>query len=74
MKTFQEQFKDRIDMYHGTVTLTEYEYNQITSEAANERAAIAMGWTWAEACSRLDKGEDPRLVNCGDVWQKWASK
>lgn len=23
----------------------------------------AIGWTWAEACSRTDKGEDVRQVN-----------
>lgn len=29
--------------------------------------AMVLGWAWAEACARLDAGEDPRTVEMPEV-------
>lgn len=40
MKTFQERFKDSIDMYLGTAVLSEENYKSIQKEALHEALKI----------------------------------
>lgn len=35
-----------------------------------EEAYEALGWAWAEACILLDRGIDPREVDCGGLCYK----
>lgn len=30
------------------------------TESEQKAATMALGWAWAEACTQLDRGDDPR--------------
>jgi hypothetical protein len=44
-------------------------YNELEELLAAVRAET-VGYVWAEACSRLDRGEDPRKVEIPEIFER----
>ncbi len=55
---------DKCGIYHTSTAYTKLEHY------VEQERIMAIGWTHAEACGTLDKGNDPRTANVPEILER----
>lgn len=53
--------------YHSARECAERPGQAMSDRKLSDDVYTAIGWCWAEACASLDRGQDPRTIDCAEL-------
>lgn len=63
----------RVEEIIGEAIQSEQTYGEVANqltELLGKVRAEAIGWTWTEACSQMDRGFDPRVIDVARMHER----